>query len=76
MRQVTIELDEHVARWARARAAEQGVPVNQMLGEMLRWKMLDEEGFEPSEPPLPDARSARDDKSNGKVITLRRYARS
>ena len=76
MRQVTIELDDHVARWARARASEQGVPVNQMLGEMLRWKMLDEEGFEPSEPPMPDARSARDKVDNGKVITLRRVARS
>ena len=76
MRQVTIELDDHVARWARARAAEQGVPVNQMLGEMLRWKMLDEEGFEPSEPPMPDARSARDKVDDGKVITLRRFARS
>jgi hypothetical protein len=74
MRQVTIELDEHVARWARTRAAEQGVPVNQMLGEMLRWKMLDEEGFEPSEPPMPDARSDRD-RETGNVITLRRYAR-
>ena len=76
MRQVTIELDEHVARWARARAAEQGVPIDQMLGQMLRWKMLDEEGFEPSDPPMPDARSARDKADNGKVITLRRYARS
>lgn len=76
MRQVTIELDEHVARWARARAAEQGVPVNQMLGEMLRWKMLDEEGFEPSDAPMPEARSARAEAPKAEVITLRRYARS
>lgn len=76
MRQVTIELDEHVARWARARAAEQGVPVTQMLGEMLRWKMLDEEGIEPSETPMPEARSARAETPKAEVITLRRYARS
>ena len=77
MRQVTIELDEHVAHWARARAAEHGVPIAQLIGEMLRWKMLDEEGFETSGPPADEPRErpvAAETSGQRRRVTVRRYA--
>jgi len=42
MRNVTVTLDEDVARWARIRAAEQDVSVSRMLGELLREQMARE----------------------------------
>jgi plasmid stability protein len=45
MRNVTITLDEDVARWARMRAAERETSVSRLVGEMLRDKMITEEGY-------------------------------
>lgn len=45
MRNVTITLDEEVARWARLRAAERETSVSRLVGEMLRQKMVTEEGY-------------------------------
>lgn len=45
MKNVTITLDENVARWARIRAAELNTSVSRLVGEMLREKMLDEEKY-------------------------------
>ncbi len=45
MKNVTITLDENVARWARVRAAELNTSVSRLVGEMLREKMLDEEKY-------------------------------
>jgi hypothetical protein len=39
MRNVTVTLDEEVARWARIRAAELDISVSRMLGDMLREQM-------------------------------------
>ena len=39
MRNVTITLDEDVARWARVRAAELDTSVSRLLGEYLRQMM-------------------------------------
>ena len=39
MKNVTITLDEDVARWARIRAAEQNTSVSRLVGEMLREHM-------------------------------------
>ncbi len=39
MKNVTITLDEDVARWARIRAAELDTSVSRMLGELLREQM-------------------------------------
>ncbi len=39
MRNVTITLDETVARWARIRAAERNTSVSKLVGEMLRQHM-------------------------------------
>ncbi len=39
MRNVTVTLDEDVARWARIRAAELDVSVSRMLGDLLKEQM-------------------------------------
>jgi hypothetical protein len=36
MKNVTITLDEKVARWARIRAAEEETSLSRLVGEMLR----------------------------------------
>jgi plasmid stability protein len=46
MRNVTITLDDEVARWARIWAAEHETSVSRMLGEMLRERMLRERSYE------------------------------
>jgi hypothetical protein len=46
MRNLTITVDEEVARWARIWAAEHDTSVSKFLGEMLRQRMLEEEGYE------------------------------
>ena len=46
MKNVTITLDEEVARWARIKAAEQDMSVSRFLGEMLRQKMLNEQSYQ------------------------------
>ncbi len=45
MKNVTITLDEEVARWARIRAAEQNSSVSRLVGEMLKEKMRAEEAY-------------------------------
>jgi plasmid stability protein len=46
MRNVTITLDEEVARWIRIRAAERETSVSRLVGEMLREMMKKQEGYE------------------------------
>ncbi|HWR59352.1 MAG TPA: DUF6364 family protein [Thermodesulfovibrionales bacterium] len=46
MKNVTITLDEKVARWARIRAAERDTSVSRLVGELLREKMGEEEGYD------------------------------
>jgi hypothetical protein len=45
MTNVTITLDEDVARWARIRATEQDMSLSRLIGKMLREKMLQDEGY-------------------------------
>lgn len=45
MKNVTITLDEEVARWARIRAAELNTSVSRLVGEMLAEKMRQEEEY-------------------------------
>ena len=42
MKNVTITLDEEVARWARIKAAHQETSVSRLVGEMLKEKMEQE----------------------------------
>lgn len=46
MKNITITLDEEVARWARLRAAERETSVSRLVGEMLREKMMEEQAYE------------------------------
>jgi hypothetical protein len=45
MRNVTITLDEDVARWARIRAAELDTSVSRLLGKFLRQMMEDDAAY-------------------------------
>ncbi len=45
MKNVTITLDEDVARWARIRAAEKNTSVSRLLGELLKEKMEEEADY-------------------------------
>jgi hypothetical protein len=46
LRNVTITLDEDVARWARIQAAERDTSLSRLVGELLREKMLEVQSYE------------------------------
>jgi len=46
MKNVTITLDEEVARWARIRAAKEDTSLSRLIGELLRKKMMDESDYQ------------------------------
>jgi hypothetical protein len=46
MKNVTITLDEKTAAWVRVHAAERGMSVSRMVGEMLREKMQHSREYE------------------------------
>jgi len=45
MKNVTITLDEEVARWVRIKAAEEESSVSRLVREMLREKMIAEHSY-------------------------------
>lgn len=45
MKNVTITLEEEVARWARIRAAERNTSVSRLLGDLLKEEMRSEKGY-------------------------------
>jgi hypothetical protein len=45
MKNVTITMDEEVARWVRIRAAERNTSVSRLVGELLQEKMREEEDY-------------------------------
>lgn len=45
MKNVTITLEEDVARWARIQAAEKDTSVSRLVGELLREKMIGEGNY-------------------------------
>ena len=46
MKNVTITLDEEVARWARIWAAERDTSVSQFVGQLLKERMLEDKGYQ------------------------------
>lgn len=46
MKNVTITLDEEVARWARVQAAERKTSLSRLVGQLLRNHMKEEQAFE------------------------------
>lgn len=48
LRNVTVTLDEQVAKWARIEAARQDTSVSRLLGAILEERMLQDEAYEKS----------------------------
>ena len=48
VKNVTVTLDEEVARWVRVYAAERDTSVSRVLGELLRERMLEQRGYQPA----------------------------
>ena len=46
LKNVTVTLEEEVARWARIEAARRGTSVSRLLGEVLRSEMLRDAEYE------------------------------
>ena len=46
MRNVTITLEEEVARWVRVEAARRETSVSRLVGEMLKELMMSEDAYE------------------------------
>ena len=46
MRNLTITLEEHVLRWAKVWAARHDTSVSRLVGELLRERMQEEEGYQ------------------------------
>ncbi len=46
MKNVTITLEEEVARWARIRAAIEDTSVSRLVGQMLKEEMVKEENYQ------------------------------
>jgi hypothetical protein len=46
LRNVTVTLEEEVARWARVYAARRDRSVSRVLAEMLKERMVEEDGYD------------------------------
>ncbi len=46
MRNITITVEEDVARWARVWAAREDTSVSRLVGQLLKERMLRERGYE------------------------------
>jgi hypothetical protein len=46
MKNVTITLEDNVAKWARVLAAKKNTSVSKLLGEILKEEMTQEQGYE------------------------------
>ena len=46
MRNVTVSLEESVARWARLEAARKETSVSRLLGEILKQRMVEKNSYE------------------------------
>lgn len=67
LRNVTVTLETDVARWARLEAARREISVSRLLGELLKQRMLEEDGYDVAmkrslgRKPFP--------RSNGRYLT-------
>ena len=46
LRNVTLTLEEEVARWARLEAARNDTSVSRLLGELLKERMVEADGYQ------------------------------
>jgi plasmid stability protein len=71
MRNVTVTLDEEVAKWARVWAAKHDTSVSRMLGEFLREKMQREDAYWKAYEEWKAMRHVKWDISGGKPLPKR-----
>ncbi|MDH3641494.1 MAG: hypothetical protein OES38_05330 [Gammaproteobacteria bacterium] len=67
MKNVTVTLDEEVARWVRIHAAEQNTSVSKLLGAMLKERMERESGYQSARLRFMSRRPQKLRKSDGKL---------
>jgi hypothetical protein len=48
MKNITISVEENIARWARVKAAKRGVSLSKMISELLEKQMEQEQGYQRS----------------------------
>ncbi|MDX1582284.1 MAG: CopG family transcriptional regulator [Thermoanaerobaculia bacterium] len=70
MKNVTIVLEEEVARWIRVRAAEEDTSVSRLVGEILREMMTTETRYEASAEDFDSVRP-RKLRRSGELIPAR-----
>lgn len=70
MKNVTIVVDEEVARWARVAAARNDTSVSRMVGEMLRERMESERRYAASEEAF-NAVTSRRLRADGEALPAR-----
>jgi hypothetical protein len=46
LRNITVTLEEDLARWVRLEAAKRETSVSRLLGKLLKQRMADEDGYE------------------------------
>jgi hypothetical protein len=46
LRNITVTLEENVARWARLEAARKEISVSRLLGEILKGSMLEKDSYQ------------------------------
>ncbi len=46
LRNITVTLDEEVARWARVEAARKDTSVSRLLGGILKERMVEKDGYQ------------------------------
>ncbi len=53
MKHVTITLEDEVSRWAKIWAAKNDTSVSKLLGQLLKERMLEEQGYHASNATVP-----------------------
>ena len=66
MKNVTVTLNEDVARWVRVHAAERNTSVSKLLGEMLKVRMEREKGYQSARLRFMSHRPQKLRKADGK----------
>ena len=67
MKNVTVTLNEDVARWARIHAAALNTSVSKLLGEMLKERMAREKGHQSARLRFMSRRPQKPRKADGKL---------
>ena len=69
MKNITVALEEDVARWARIWAAEHDSSVSRMLGDLLKQRMRENEGYDAAMQEFLSVEPCRLRKNGGRLPT-------